>query len=196
VIDQSAGVHSFTKYNNGGDDKGIACCGCYSGTHKLAQVVRNGLKGQYEHNEKHNPVNHDHLWQVYWQKTYLNPFSTTGIETGTKKRFSYSRSEKSVHGGTHAGTDHMIKLMQGLGQHKGESYELEPEEFHKVKVGPIKAGAMAYKKVVDKEAVMYSTLAVRNYTLPNIFSYDFVNEDINEKIIAMNTKSLQKLEDE
>lgn len=178
-IDQAKGVHAFTKFNDGGPStQGIACCGVYEGTHKLETVVRNGLKGQYTHNEKHNPGQHDHLWQVYWQKTYTNPFSSTGIERGTTKKSHFDKSGK-IHGGTHATTDYMIHLMKGHGPAKvGSDIKVE-------------SSIKPWKKTV-----LYSTLPVRNYTLPNIFSYDFVNGETNKKIIAMNQKDVLPVEDD
>lgn len=173
AIDQTAGIHSYTKYSNAANANGIATCGCYSGTHALHNVVSNGLKGQYDHNVKHGHV-HEHLWQVYWQKTYTNPASTTGIETGTKKALSFSGGK--VHGGTHAGTDYMLNLMQGLGPTHGETY----------KVATVK------KKWYEKdEKIMYSTLAFRNFSLPNIVSYDFVNRATNQRIVDMNLAARQ-----
>jgi hypothetical protein len=187
VISQKDGIHSFKKYKTQPNDRGISTCGCYTGTHKLHDVVRNGLKGQYEHNEKHAGNLHDHLWQVYWQKTYINPFSTTGIERGTKKHAYYHRGEK-VHGGTHSATQYMLKLMQGLARIPGKDFEVQKQVSHRE--------GWRRNKVVTQQSVMFSTLGVRNYTLPNIFSYDFVNEDTNKQIIALNTQSLQSVPDE
>lgn len=183
VIDQAKGIHSYSKYRGGTvNNRGISTCGCYSGTHKLSEVIGNGLRGQFLHNRDHNPQRHDHLWQVYWQKTYVNPVSTTGIESGTTKAFSLQNGK--VSGGTHAATDHLIKLMQGL-RTGSEDYKVQKEESHR----------SGLKKVVDQPSVMFSTLPVRNFTLPNIISYDFVNEATNKKIIALNTKSFQSMED-
>ena len=181
AIDQKNGIHAYSKFKSvSGNDRGIATCGCYSGTHKLDQVVCNGLKGQYEHNTKHGNVANRHLWQVYWQKTYTNPKSGTGIERGARKGAVYRGTDHKVHGGTHAATDYMIKLMKGLGTVGNEDYT-------------VKEGSGVFNK---KPAVMYSTLPVRTYSLPNIFSYDFVNEATNRKIIAMNNKGLQQVEDD
>jgi hypothetical protein len=182
-INQAQGIHSYTKYRAGAvNNHGISACGCYSGTHKLSEVVGNGLKGQYLHNTAHNPQRHDHLWQVYWQKTYVNPASTTGIESGTTKAFK--TKGHAPHGGTHGATDHLIKLMKGLRAGK-EDYVVEKEQYHR----------SGLRKVVDRPAVMFSTLPVRNFTLPNIISYDFVNEAVNRKIIALNEPSFQSMED-
>ena len=187
VIDQANGIHSYTKYKDSPiNNHGISTCGCYSKTHKLSDVVRNGLKGQYEHNEKHAHLD-AHLWQVYWQKTYLNPLSLTGIETGTTKDAYYQPTMTSgkgqVHGGTHAATAYMIKLMKGLGGHRDETYKVQKEESHREGV--------LMKKVVTQEKKMYSTQAFRQYTLPNIISYDFVNEATNKHIIDLNKPSIQ-----
>ncbi len=179
VIDQAQGIHAYSKYKGAGISNGIATCGCYSGTHALHNVVCNGLKGQYEHNEKHGK-DHRHLWQVYWQKTYKNPASSTGIERGTTKKAVYNTGDKKVHGGTHASTAYMLRLMQG---------ERAPTEQGFEDKYKLSGGFM-------KKNVMYSTLAFRNYSLPNIFSYDFVNEDTNKLIVAMNEKSRQEVEDE
>jgi hypothetical protein len=185
VIDQANGIHSYTKYKkNPSNDFGISTCGCYQGTHKLHNVIRNGLKGQYEHNTKHNETMREHLWQVYWQKTYVNPASTTGIEDGTTKEAYYKGGK--AHGGTHAATDHMIHLMKGHGykadaNHK--DYVLEKEESTR--------RGLRRRKEVTKEAVMWSTLDARNFMLPNIISYDFVNEEVNGKIIALNDNAVQ-----
>lgn len=54
-ISQSKGIHSFKKYNGRGNQRGIATCGCYKGSHKLAKVISTGLRGSYEHNTDHNP---------------------------------------------------------------------------------------------------------------------------------------------
>ena len=124
---------------------------------------------------------------MYWQKTYLNPLSTTGIQKGTTKGAVYRPGDGKVHGGTHGSTGYMIKMMQGLGRAGKEDFKVQKEESHK-------EGRLGWrKKVVTQESVMYSTLNVRNYTLPNIFSYDFVNEETNKKIIGMNNKSLQSV---
>jgi hypothetical protein len=180
AIDQKSGIHAYSKFKSlSGNDRGIATCGCYSGTHKLEQVVCNGLKGQYEHNTKHGNVAHRHLWQVYWQKTYTNPLSTTGIERGARKEAWYRGRDDKVHGGTHAATGYMLNLMKGQGPVGREDYAVKEGSFFK-----------------RKPAVMYSTLPVRNYTLPNIFSYDFVNEATNKQIIAMNNKGLQAAVDD
>jgi len=180
VISQSKGIHSFKKYNGRGNQRGIATCGCYKGTHALDQVIATGLRGSYEHNTKHNPGTHDHLWQLYWQKAYLNPASTTGIESGTKKAYQYDGKTGKVHGGTHAATDHMIRLMKGF-RHRKEDYEVQKAKVDK------KTG------IETKKQVLYSTLGVRNYMLPNIISYDFVNEEINKKIIDLNRKFVQNI---
>jgi len=185
AINQSQGIHGYSKYRNGVvNDRGIATCGVYSGTHKLSQVVSNGLMGQFLHNQHHNPNRHDHLWQVYWQKTYVNPVSKTGIERGTTKGVSFKGGK--VHGGTHAATDYMLTMMQGLGR-QGTDYKVQEEESHRE--------GFTRKKVIDKPEVLYSTLPVRNFTLPNILSYDFVNATTNQKIIDLNTQSLMSMED-
>jgi hypothetical protein len=189
VINQREGIHGYAKYSQkSANDTGISTCGCYSGTHKLDQVICNGLKGQYEHNEKHADRN-KHLWQVYWQKTYVNPVSTTGIQRGTAKQDPYySTKDRKVHGGTHASTAYLLHLMQGMGPMYGEDFEVQKEESKKE--------GWRRNKVVTQQRVMYSTLPVRNYALPNIISYDFVNEDVNKEIIAMNMKARQAVNDE
>lgn len=184
TIDQKKGIHGYSKFTATPNAAGIATCGCYSQTHKLEDVICNGLKGQYEHNVSH-AKSHDHLWQVYWQKTYVNPTSGTGIERGAKKAAQFKKGVKTS-GGTHAATGYMISLMKGLGNPLGTpNYEVQSEK----KKGVVK------KKVV-RQKVMYSTLAFRDFALPNILSYDFVNEDINKLIIRMNDKSLQKVRDD
>lgn len=183
VIDQARGIHAFSKYKSRpANDSGISICGCYSSTHELHKVVANGLRGQYEHNEKH-VCRHEHLWQVYWQKTYANPLSTTGIEGGTTKRAVYRASDHKVHGGTHQATSYLLGLMKGLGGVGQEDFVVQKEGSHRT--------GMLRKKVVDRPKVMFSTLAVRNYSLPNIISYDFVNEATNKLIIELNDKRLQ-----
>lgn len=190
VISQGEGIHGYTKHSkNPANTRGISTCGCYSGTHKLHQVMTNGLKGQYEHNAKHN-VNGTHLWQVYWQKTYINPASTTGIQDGTtKQRPVYRFSDGKVHGGTHESTAFMLRLMKGMGP-KSVPLDFEVQEEQSKKVG------LTRKKVVTQPRVMYSTLPVRNYSLPNIVSYDFVNATVNAEIIALNAKGRQSLPDD
>jgi len=185
-IDQSKGIHGFSKYTLGsqGNPRGLSCCGCYSRTHELHDVVSNGLRGHYKHNVDHGH-RHKHLWQVYWQKTYVNPVSTTGIEDGTKKDAYYLHQDgtTTVHGGTHAATRHMIRLMQGLGRKQGEDYVVQKKETHRE--------GLLRRKVTDADQVLYSTLDLRNYSLPNIFSYDFVIEATNRRIVRMNEKNLQ-----
>jgi hypothetical protein len=79
--------------------------------------------------------------------------------------------------------------MKGLGRNSAkEDYVVEKEESHRE--------GLLRRKVIDKPAVMYSTLPVRTYMLPNIISYDFVTEDVNKKIIALNNKSLQSVPDD
>jgi len=178
VINQAQGIHGYTKFKGAGISNGIATCGCYDGGHALHDVVTAGLKGQYEHNEKHSK-DHKHLWQVYWQKTYKNPASSTGIERGTTKKAVYRPGDKKVHGGTHASTAYMLRLMQGERAPTEQGFE----DKYQLKGG------------LFKKKVMYSTLAFRNYSLPNVFSYDFVNEETNKVIIAMNDKARQAVPD-
>lgn len=175
VINQAEGIHSYTKYKNAANASGIATCGCYSATHALHNVVCNGLRGQYEHNEKHGH-RHQHLWQVYWQKTYTNPLSSTGIERGAKKTAVYRPGDSKVHGGTHTATDYMLGMMKGLGPRGNEDYDVSKKWYQK--------------------KVLYSTLPVRDYSLPNIFSYDFVNATTNRKIVEMNNPARQADQDE
>lgn len=189
-IKQNEGIHGYAKYGTvPANGRGISTCGCYSGTHKLHQVMTNGLKGQFEHNAYH-ATNGTHLWQVYWQKTYVNPLSTTGIQDGTKKQDPYySRKDQKVHGGTHASTKFMINLMQGMGP-KSVPLDFEVQKEESKRVGFLR------KKVVTQPRVMYSTLPTRNFALPNIISYDFVNDIVNAEIIAMNNKGRQALPDD
>ncbi len=184
-IDQTKGIHGYSKYKTAGNAADIATCGCYSGTHKLGEVICNGLKGQYLHNTQHGNT-HDHLWQVYWQKTYTNPFSGTGIKGGATKGAKLSFKDGKAHGGTHAATGYMISLMKGLGGPQGTSeFKVQSEETKGI-----------ISKTVVQPKVMYSTKAFRNYSLPNIFSYDFINEETNKVIIRMNDKSLQSVRDD
>jgi hypothetical protein len=150
----------------------------------LDEVICNGLKGQFEHNTKHG-ARHEHLWQVYWQKTYVNPLSTTGIESGATKGANLTLKDGKAHGGTHAATGYMISLMKGLGGKANTAYKLQSEETKGI-----------FTKTVVQPEVMYSTHAARNFSLPNIFSYDFVNEETNKVIIRMNDQSLQKVRDD
>lgn len=183
AINQAQGIHAFSKYKSSPkNDKGISICGCYSSTHELHKVVTNGLRGQFEHNERHT-CRHEHLWQVYWQKTYMNPMSTTGIEDGTTKRAVYRHKDGKVHGGTHQATAYLLRLMKGLGGVGKEDFVVQKEESHRT--------GILRKKVVDKQKLMFSTLPVRNYSLPNIISYDFVNEEVNRTIIELNDRRLQ-----
>jgi hypothetical protein len=184
-IDQKKGIHGYSKFKTQGNDAGIATCGCYLGTHKLDEVICNGLKGQFLHNTTHG-ARHDHLWQVYWQKTYTNPVSTTGIEGGATKRAKLSFKDGKAHGGTHAATGYMISLMKGLGGPQGTSeFKLQSEQTTGV-----------FTKTQVQPKVMYSTLAFRNFALPNILSYDFVNEETNKIIIRMNDKSRQAVRED
>ena len=149
-INQAFGRHSFSKFE-GKDGKkaanqaGIATCGEYDGGHTIAGVIDAGKNGQ----SKHSQHKQDHLWQVYWQKTYKNPWSSTGINRGTHKQMSTTTTffgKTVVHGGTHATTGHMLELLQNSGIKTPSGRPL----------------------------------------LPNIWSYDFVNKQINNKIIALN----------
>lgn len=47
LVNQREGIHGYKKYKSApaGCDTGIACCGCYKGTHKLHNVITNGLGG-------------------------------------------------------------------------------------------------------------------------------------------------------
>lgn len=184
VIDQSQGIHGFSKYTSGSptNNRGIAACGCYSRTHELHKVICNGLRGQYEHNAQHG-ARRGHLWQVYWQKTYVNPASTTGIKDGTTAGHYYTQDllgNHTIHGGTHSSTRHMLRLMQGLGARQGEDYRLAKKTTE----------GKGDEKVTTPK-VMYSTLDVRDMSLPNIVSYDFVNDVVNQQIIKLNSKGLQ-----
>jgi hypothetical protein len=182
---QARGIQGYAKFKGSGIDTGIATCGCYSGTHKLDDVICNGLKGQFLHNTQHGDT-HDHLWQVYWQKTYVNPMSTTGIQSGATKGARLTFKDGKAHGGTHAATGYMISLMKGLGGPEGtSSFKVQSQETKGV-----------VSKTVVKPKVMYSTQAFRNYALPNIFSYDFVNEETNKVIIRMNDPSRQTVRDD
>ena len=184
-VDQAKGIHGYSKFKTAGNAAGIACCGCYSGTHKLDEVICNGLKGQFVHNVDHGNA-HNHLWQVYWQKTYTNPLSTTGIKGGATKGAKLTFKDGKAHGGTHAATGYLISLMKGLGGPDGTSeFEVQSKETKGV-----------VSKTVVKPQVMYSTKAFRTYSLPNIISYDFVNEETNKVIIRMNDKSLQTVRDD
>jgi hypothetical protein len=184
-IDQAKGIHGYSKFKTVGNGAGIATCGCYSGTHKLDEVICNGLKGQFVHNVQHGNT-HDHLWQVYWQKTYTNPLSGTGIKGGATKGARLTFVDGKAHGGTHAATGYMISLMKGLGGPQGTSeFKVQSKET-----------TCVISKTVVKPKVMYSTRSFRNYSLPNIFSYDFVNEETNKVIVRMNDKSLQTVRDD
>lgn len=188
VINQREGIHGYTKYKtNPANQRGISSCGCYSMTHKLHKVVTNGLRGQYEHNALHGDTLREHLWQVYWQKTYVNPASATGIEAGTHRSAVLRVEQGKVHGGTHSATDYMIRLMKGHGALRGEDFKVQKEASHRE--------GFLRRKVVDQPEVMFSTLPIRNYMLPNIFSYDFVNEEINRKVIELNHKTVQRVDD-
>ena len=190
VINQKKGIHSYSKYKkNPANDRGISTCGCYSGTNALHKVVRNGLRGQYEHNSHVSKPGH--LCQVYWQKTYTNPFHGTGIEQGTHKKARYSHGDGRVHGGTHAATDYMLRLMQGLSSAPRKNPRVRLPEDYVVQEKKSHKEGWRRKTVVDQEKVMYSTEAFREFALPNIISYDFVNEEVNRKIIQLNRRGLQ-----
>ncbi|MEM9783918.1 MAG: hypothetical protein AAF899_15785 [Pseudomonadota bacterium] len=163
-INQAQGIHAFSKWQNGGANaRGISVCGCFEGSHKLEKVITNGLTGSYEHNQFHN--SQDHLWQVYWQKTYFNPWHGTGIHLGAKKEATFSKGK--MHGGTHAATSHMIHLMNGENL-RGEDYVVGKQ---------------------GRREVTWSTVQSRNFLLPNIISYDFVNETTNALIIELNKRA-------
>lgn len=171
-VDQNLGIHSFHKYKAGNTIvDGLATCGCYKGSHKLSEVIGNALKGGYDHTSHAR----DHLWQIYWQKTYVNPVSRTGIQDGTKKGAAPSGTASKIkwHGGTHSSTNHLLHLMQGhlMG---GEDYVLHKENKKKGEV-----------------EVLASTWDLRNLRVPNIISYDFVNGETNKKIVDMNKPGVQ-----
>ncbi|MCC2657641.1 MAG: hypothetical protein K0Q76_2749 [Panacagrimonas sp.] len=171
-VDQAQGIHPFHKFKAGVTlTTGLATCGCYKGSHKLSEVIGNALKGGYDHTS--HPKNH--LWQIYWQKTYVNPFSKTGIQDGTKKNAKPSSSSSKVewHGGTQSSTNHLLHLTQGhlMG---GEDYTLQKENKKK-----------------GQAKVLASTWDLRNLRVPNIISYDFVNGETNKKIIDMNKPGVQ-----
>jgi hypothetical protein len=186
AINQSQGIHSFSKYKTTGDKRGIATCGCYSGTNALHNVMRNALRGQFAHTKDHSPERNDHLWQVYWQKTYLNPLHGTGISEGSKKKswmkHDGMQTNGRVSGGTHQATSHIIKLMEGHKGYMGENYNVAAKKKH-----------FWNKQKVVMRSTLTSTRTVRFKTLPNIFSYDFVKEDINDQIIALNNNLMQEI---
>jgi hypothetical protein len=172
-IDQASGIHPFKKYKGQNPITGLSTCGCYKGTNSLSKVLGNALKGQYDHVANHS--HGDHLWQVYWQKTYVNPFHGTGIEKGTTKdlKVKVSGSKVKFKGGTHAATQHMLDLMKGH-RYQGEEYKLQEAD-----------------KKSGKVEVLHSTLGVRQRRMPNIISYDFVNPITNQEIIALNVQGVQ-----
>lgn len=172
-VDQAIGIHPFSKYKGQRDIKGLATCGCYKGTNSLSKVLGNALSGQYEHVANHN--HGDHLWQVYWQKTYVNPLHGTGIQGGTTKGLSIkvAGDKLKFKGGTHAATQHMIDLMKGH-RYQGEEYVLRQAD-----------------KKSGQTRVLHSTLGVRQRRMPNIISYDFVNPATNQEIIALNVDGVQ-----
>jgi hypothetical protein len=172
-VDQGRGIHPFAKYKGQAHIEGLATCGCYKGTNSLSKVVGNALKGQYDHVANH--AHGDHLWQVYWQKTYVNPVHRTGIEAGTTKGTSLKVSGDKVKfkGGTQAATQHMLDLMKGH-RYQGEEYVLQQKD-----------------KKAGKVEVLHSTLGVRQRRMPNIISYDFVNPATNQEIIALNVEGVQ-----
>jgi hypothetical protein len=191
-IDQAHGIHGFKKFKGNATLQGISTCGCYKGSHKLQEVIGNALKGQFEHNEKHSPDNHDHLWQIYWQKTYTNPFSKTGIEGGTTKGAVFSTGERVAHGGTQASTEYLIHLMEG---HAGDYVDNLALAQGKATGNLPKDKVLGKKKVPGKffkQKVMLSTLGVRQYCLPNIISYDFVKESLNRYIAGLNDPGTQQ----
>lgn len=175
-VDQAAGIHPFHKYKGAPIVSGLATCGCYQGSHKLSQVIGNALRGGYDH------IGHDrdHLWQIYWQKTYKNPFSRTGIQSGTEKgaHGTMKNGKLTAHGGTQAATGHLLYLLAGHLQ-GGEDYVLQ----------------QANKKK-GQAKVLASNLALRQFRVPNIISYDFVNDATNAEIIAMNRQGIQFLLDD
>jgi hypothetical protein len=169
-VDSAQGIHPFYKFRGTGIPSGLATCGCYKGSHKLSEVIGNALKGGYDHTS--HPQ--DHLWQIYWQKTYFNPLSRTGIQDGTKKSAKPTgTSNIEWHGGTHSSTNHLLHLTSGhlMGS---EDYVLQKENKKK-----------------GQAKVVASTWDLRNLRVPNIISYDFVNGETNKKIIDMNKPGVQ-----
>jgi hypothetical protein len=186
VINQKKGLHSFAKHKKIPDNPdGLSTCGVYTKTNALHNVIRNGLSGQYIHNTHHSK--NDHLWQVYWQKTYLNPLHARGIQGGTR-RHELSEKGGKVHGGTQASTDYMIRLMQGHNDVNlpGKGFQYQKQKTKKKWVG------LRRKKEITQEKVLYSTEMARRFCLPNIISYDFVNEEVNQLIINLNLSGGQE----
>lgn len=184
VINPKVGLHGFKKHSPGADgyDRGIMVCGSYKGTHTIGKVIATGLGGQAEHSLHHSAgPNCGHLWQLYWQKTYMNPASSTGIEQGTKKKMSIDDKGK-VHGGTHATLDYMINLMLGTAKVDG-AYKWDEKTKTKGKIPGFR------KHTVERHAGVYVSEAAKSFVLPNIISYDFVEEGVNQKIVNLNTKA-------
>lgn len=183
-INPKLGLHGFKKHSpgSGNYDRGIMVCGSYKGTHTIGQVISTGLGGQAEHSLYHGAgPNCGHLWQLYWQKTYVNPVSSTGIERGTKKAMSIDDKGK-VHGGTHATLDYMINLMLGTAKVDG-AYHWDEKTKKKSRI------PFVGKTTVERHAGVYLSEAAKSYTLPNIISYDFVDETVNQRIIDLNSKA-------
>jgi hypothetical protein len=183
-IDQKVGLHGFKKHSPGAGsyDSGIMVCGSYKGTHTIGSVISTGLGGQAEHSIRHGAgPNCNHLWQLYWQKTYMNPLSTTGIERGSKKAMSIDGKGK-VHGGTHATLDYMINLMLGTAKVDG-AYKWDEKTKKKGSIPGFR------KTTVERHSGVYISEAAKSFTLPNIISYDFVEEGVNSRIVDLNTKA-------
>jgi hypothetical protein len=189
-IDPTLGLHPFRKFKGMVTKGGIETCGIYQGGHALDDIVCAGLKGQYEHSQNHHADQHDHLFQVYWQKTYKNPLDSKGIKGGVDKKSVYRPSDGNVHGGTHGATKFLLQKMKNLGSPMSDA-----EERALFKGNPTSTPKTDWKlgKVggfFNKKNVMYSTCAVRQIHMPNIVSYDFTNEETNKIIIGFNTPSL------
>lgn len=75
----------------------------------------------------------------------------------------------------------MPSLMKGLGDPLEVKHEVLAKESKGIR-----------RKTVQKQ-VMYSTLDFRNYVLPNVISFDFVNPELNELIIELNDRSLRRV---
>ena len=68
-INPGAGFHGFQKYKDGkAIQTGLATCGSFASRWSIAKVKKAALKGQMNHHTH----KHDHLLQVYWQRTDLS----------------------------------------------------------------------------------------------------------------------------
>lgn len=160
LLNQRQGIHAYYKYSAGDTfAEGLGVCGCFKGSSSINEVLGNAVKGADEHACHAD----DHLFLLYWQQTYGYVDDNTR-SSGTGPQIV--KGKPMLSGGTHANTSYMIKLMQ---QKSVVNYAYKPD----------KATDGALWKSV-------ATTRGDRMSMPNVISYDFVNERTSEEIVMIN----------